>query len=715
MTMNQADFSQGKINTEHRAKQAYVYMRQSSPGQVIRHQESTDLQYQLANRAVELGWPRERVDVVDDDLGVSGTTATERPGFLRLLAHIGQGQVGIVVSMEASRLARNNADWYQLLDLCAVFGTLIADSEHVYDPAIYSDRLLLGLSGIMSEAELHQIKRRLQTGAWNKAARGELRLALPVGLLRLPTGEVILHPDQEIQARIRLVFEKFSELKIVKAVMRYFHQHDLLLPSRPLRGPAPHEIVWQPARSSQILAILKNPAYAGAYVYGKQTKGPTRRKAGHPHSGIIRRPIDQWPISIQDAYPAYISWETFLANQAQLAANQSHYKADKPGVPRQGQALLQGIVRCGRCGALMRLHYSGPHSEFPVYVCDYAQSEYGAARCQEVRGLGLDTEVERLILEALVPDQLVLALAALDELAHEYVSLKRQRELRLERLRYETERARRQYDAVEPENRLVARSLESALRALEKAQQEQGVWLNQHKLTLTAEDRQDILALGQNLPAVWTAASTTAADRKQIIRFVIREVIVDQKRAKGKVWFQINWQTGAITEHEYERRVRSYLEHAQWETIAQRVRNLHSQQKLDDEIADILNKEGLKTTKLLPFNSDAIWLIRKQLDLPAVIPVSTHPLRWPDGTYSVQGAALVLGVFPGTVYKWLKTGRLEGSQLRPGVPWKITLTPDKIASLKLYLQRVRRTRPRNADGSYGTIGETKSNGTGEDI
>jgi DNA invertase Pin-like site-specific DNA recombinase len=717
--MIQVDLSQDKINTEHRAKRAYVYVRQSSPGQVVRHQESTDLQYQLVGRAINLGWPRERIEVVDDDLGISGTTATERPGFLRLLANIGCGQVGLVVSMEASRLARNNADWYQLLDLCTVFGTLIADSERVYDPAIYTDRLLLGLSGIMSEAELHQIKRRMQMGAWNKAARGELRLALPVGLMRLRTGEVMLHPDEEIQARIRLVFEKFAELKIAKAVMRYFHQHGLLLPSRPLQGPAPHEVVWRSARSSQILAMLKNPAYAGAYVYGKQKKDPTRRTAGHPCSGTVHRSIDQWPVVIQDVYPAYISWETFVDNQAQLAANQTHYKADKPGVPRQGQALLQGIIRCGRCGALMRLHYSGPHSEFPVYVCNYAQSEYGALRCQEVRGLGLDAEVERLVLEALAPDQLALALAALDELANEFAALRRQRELHLERLRYEVERARRQYDAVEPENRLVARSLESVwegkLRALEKAQQDHHVWLSQQSLTLTPADRQDILALGQNLPAVWYAASTTAADRKQMIRFVIREIIVDQKRATGKVWFQINWQTGAMTEHEYERRVRSYAEHAQWEAVEQRVRELHGQQKLDDEIAEVLNAEGLRTTKQLLFNSDAIWFIRKQLGLPAVIPVSTHPLRWADGTYSVQGAAQVLGVFPGTVYKWLRTGRLEGYQLRPGVPWKITLTPDKMVALQQYLQQARHTCPRDANGCYGTIGETECYGTCEGI
>lgn len=702
--MFKIELSHDMISTEHRAKRAYVYLRQSSPGQVLRHPESTDLQYQLVDRAIELGWPRERIDVVDDDLGVSGTTVTERPGFQRLLADIGLGQVGLVLSIEASRLARNNRDWYQLLELCTVFGTLIADSERVYDPIMYTDRLLLGLSGIMSEAELHQMKRRMQAGAWNKAARGELQQALPVGLLRLRTGEVILHPDEEVQARIRLVFEKFADLKVAKAVMRYFQQHDLMLPSRPLQGPAPHEVVWHPARNSQILAILKNPAYAGAYVYGKQKKDPTRRKAGHPCSGTVHLPLDQWPVVIQNVYPAYITWETFLATQAQLASNQNHYEADKHGAPRQGQALLQGIIRCGRCGALMSLHYSGLHSEFPVYVCNYAQSEYGALRCQEVRGLGLDEQVEQLVLQALAPDQLALALAAVDELAQEYAALKRQRELHLERLQYEVERARRQYDAVEPENRLVARSLESTweekLRAFEKAQQDHQAWLSQQHLTLTPTDRQDILALGQDLPAIWYAPSTTSADRKQMLRFVIREVIVDQKRATGKVWFQINWQTGAVTEHWYDRRVLSYREHSQWALIEQRIRELHREHKLDDEIAQVLNTEGIRTTKQVLFNSEAVWHIRKRLGLPAVFPTGTHPLRWGDGTYSVEGAAQALGVFPGTVYKWLKTGRLEGYQLRKGTPWKITLTAEKVATMQEYLRQARDCRLRGPHGHY---------------
>ena len=528
-----------KITTEHLAKLAYIYVRQSSLEQVVRHRESTDLQYQLVERAVQLGWPRERVQVIDEDLGKSGASATERSGFQRLIAEVGLGRVGLVLSFDASRLARNNCDWYQLLELCSVFGALIADSERVYNPALYTDRLLLGLSGMMSEAELHQLKKRLHTGALNKAARGELRKPLPVGLVYLPHGEVALQPDEEIQARIRLVFAKFQELKVAKAVMRYLQGENLLLPSRPLRGPAPHEVLWQPVRSGMVLAILKNPAYAGAYVYGRQTNDPSRRKPGHPRSGIVRRPIDEWPIVIHNLYPAYITWETFLANQAQLAANQNRYREDRPGTPKKGQDLLQGILRCGRCGAQMRLRYSGDQGEFPVYECSYAQSEYGAPRCQEVRGLGLDAEVEHLVLEALAPDKIALALAALEALEEEYAALKRQRELHLERLRYEARRAERQYDAVEPENRLVARTLEKSweekLRALENAEQEYQIWVAQQRLELTATDRQVIIALGSDLPQVWRAPSTTAADRKQILRLLVKEVIVDQKRADGSL------------------------------------------------------------------------------------------------------------------------------------------------------------------------------------
>jgi DNA invertase Pin-like site-specific DNA recombinase len=383
--------------TQHRAKMAYVYIRQSSLMQVTRHAESTDLQYLLEDRAVALGWPRERVEIVDEDLGKSGAQAEPRFGFQRLLAEISLGRVGLVISFDASRLARNNRDWYQLLEVSSIFGTLIADGERLYDPRVYHDRLLLGLSGMMSEAELHHIKQRMHAGARHKAERGELWLALPVGLTREPSGEVIFTPDEEAQARIQFVFEKFRDLKSAAGVMRYLRCVGLPLPVRPLHGPAPHEILWQEARASTVRAILQNPAYAGTYVYGRKILDPTRQRPDHPGSGRIQQPLDQWEICLHDVYPAYISWAEFVANQAQLRANHQRYREDHHGVPHKGQALLQGIVRCGRCGALLHLRYSGPQGEYPVYECSNDQHQFGGKRCQEVRALALDAEARAVL------------------------------------------------------------------------------------------------------------------------------------------------------------------------------------------------------------------------------------------------------------------------------------------------------------------------------
>jgi DNA invertase Pin-like site-specific DNA recombinase len=691
------DVLPSKVATEHQAKLAYVYVRQSSLSQVTRHGESTDLQYRLVERAVQLGWPRERVKVIDKDLGKSGASAEQRSGFQYLIAEIALARVGLVVSWDASRLARNNSDWHQLLELCSHFGTLIADSESLHDPRLYHDRLLLGLSGMMSEAELHNLKMRLHAGEWHKAERGELRLPLPVGLTRLRGGEVVLTPDEEVQGRIHLVFAKFKEVRSARAVVRYFRREKLLLPSRPLRGPAPHEILWRPARTSAILSILKKPAYAGTYVYGRQTTDPARRKPGHPKTGRVTRPIDKWPIVIHNHYPAYITWEEFLANQAKLQANQNRYQEGKAGVPRKGQALLQGIAICGRCGARMRLRYSGPKGNFPVYECYYGSFERGGgSRCQELRALGLDTEIEQILLQALAPDKVALALAALEQLEQEYATLRRQRELRLERAQYEAERARRQYNAVEPENRLVARTLERAweekLRAVEQVEQEYQAWLQQHRLELTARDQEDILALGEDLPALWHAQTTTPADRKQIVRLLIKEVILDQGRERGKVWFQINWQTGATSEHWLIRHVQSYSEHAHLETLQKRISELAAGEKTDIEIAAILNKEGLQTARGFPFSNKVVWLLRRQWGVSAAHASSSDPLRWEDGTFTINGAAAEIGVIPATIHKWLKTGRIQGCQPAKGAPWRIPLTNEQITSLRRYVKRVRRSK-----------------------
>jgi DNA invertase Pin-like site-specific DNA recombinase len=685
--------------TDQRAKMAYVYIRQSSLMQVTRHAESTELQYSLVERAVQLGWPRERVEVIDEDLGKSGADAFARGGFQYLLAEISLARAGLVLSFDASRLARNNRDWYQLLEVCSIFGTLIADGERLYDPRLYHDRLLLGLTGMLSEAELHQLKQRMQAGARHKAERGELRQGLPVGLARGPAGEVILNPDEEVQARIRLVFEKFREIRSAGGVMRFLRAAHLPLPARPRVGPAPYEVVWQPARTSAILDILHNPAYAGAYVYGRKQLVPARRIPAHPCGGRILQPIDKWEICLHNRYPAYIAWDEFVANQAQLHANSLKYREEQPGVARKGQALLQGIVRCGRCGALFHLHYSGQQGEWPEYRCSADQSQFGGTDCQRVRALALDRQVEERFLEALRPDHLTLALAALAQLEQEEQAESKQWELRLERARYQAKRAERQYQAVEPENRLVARSLEKQweeqLRAVETVEKEYHAWKSSRFGSLTQADREAIVALGSDLPALWQAPTTTSAERKQMLRLVIREVIVDSKRADGQVWVQINWQTGAQEQFWYQRRVSSYAVFAGAQALEQRIRELNAAGLMDAQIAATLEREGYQTPGLVhPITSKIVCHLREKWKIPTVkLNRNEHnPAQWEDGSYSVEGAAAKLGVDQSTIFNWLKTGKLTGEHLARSMPWKIYITEEDVIRLHEWLRRARRSK-----------------------
>lgn len=684
------------VTTAHRAKLAFIYVRQSSVGQVRQHQESTELQYRLVDRALHLGWPRERVQVIDEDLGCSGASSDGRQGFQKLIAEIGLGHAGLVLSLDASRLARNNRDWYQLIELCGLFGVLIADGERLFDPAAYHDRLLLGLSGIMSEAELHQIKIRLHQGERQKAERGELRQPLPAGLAEDRGGMIVLNPDEEVQARLNLVFHLFRDLGSAHAVMRALQRAGLLVPVRPLRGPAPHAVVWQPADSSRVLNILKNPSYAGAYVYGRHFQDPGRRRAGVPRSGTVTRPPDAWPVCLLEAHPGYIGWEEFMANQKRLSDNINRYSAGHRGVPRKGMALLQGIAVCGRCGRRMGLGYSGPHGEYPVYRCGADKHQSGAPMCQEVRALAVDAEIERLVLEALTPDRVALAIAALSTLDEEARLLERQWALRRERARYEAERARRQYDAVEPENRLVARSLERAweerLRAIEQVETEYEHWCREQPLALSDAERTEILAVGANLSAVWHAQTTTAADRKRIVRLIIQEAILDQKQVPGRVLIRLVWQTGAVSEHDLRRTVHSYDCYAGIEGLEGRVRGLNAAGKMDGEIAETLNAEGFLSSRGTTFDHGLVFLLRKRWGIATVKinGAEANPVRWPDGSYSIQGAAKALGVTAQTILKWLKRGRLSGHQLAKGLPWQITLDEERIPDLRA---QVRRTTP----------------------
>lgn len=685
-----------RLTTAHRAKLAYIYVRQSSVNQVRQHQESTELQYRLVDRAIGLGWPHERVQVIDEDLGKSGAGGVDRHGFQKLIAEIGLGNAGLVVSLDASRLARNNRDWHQLLELCSVFGVLIADGERLYDPRAYHDRLLLGLSGIMSEAELHQIRMRLHQGERQKAARGELRLPLPAGLA-YDRGAIVLNPDEEVQARLNLVFAKFRELQSARGVMRYLCRNGLSLPVRPVLGPSPHEVVWREADSARVRNILQNPAYAGAYVYGRRQKDPSQCRPGSV-TGTVKVAIADWAVCLHAAHPGYIGWEEYMANQRRLADNVTRYGGGHAGVPRKGSALLQGIAICGRCGRRMSLRYTGPNGDYPVYCCRSDRDQQGGAPCQEVRALPVDTLVERVLLDALAPDQIAIALAAVEQVEEESRQLERQWTLRRERARYEAERARRQYDAVEPENRLVARSLERAweekLRAVEAVEQEHARWHSQEPLIIGAAERAALQALGENLPRIWHAGTTSPADRKRILRFIVREVVLDQKRAPGQVWLKIVWQTGAISEHRAQRRVRGYRDYVDYDRLWQRIMALNGAGKMDKEIAAILNREGFITARSGAFTGENVWLLRTRWGIPTVKinGVSANPMRWPDGSFSIQGMAAELGITPQTVFDYLARGLLAGHQLTKGQPWQIELSEHQISRLRARVRRTKRSK-----------------------
>jgi DNA invertase Pin-like site-specific DNA recombinase len=685
-----------RICAAHRAKIAYIYVRQSTIGQVRQHQESTEMQYRLAERAADLGWPRERIEIIDDDLGKSGASSVGRHGFQHLIAEIGLGKAGLVLSLDASRLARNNRDWHQLLELCSLFGVIIGDGERLYDAGDYHDRLLLGLTGIMSEAELHQIRVRLLQGGRQKAMRGELRLPLPAGLAYDAAGKVILNPDGEVQARLHMVFARFRVLQSASAVARELLQHRLMLPVRPVNGPAPHTVIWVPAADFRVRQILHQPCYAGAYVWGRWQQDPTRRRAGSESGARVQVAADQWPVCLRDAHPGYIGWEEFMANQKRLAENACRRSATSPGVPRQGGALLQGIAYCGRCGRRMALRYSGQQGEYPVYHCEEDWMRRRESHCQSLRATQIDDEVERVLLASLEPDQIAIAAAAVGQMEAELATLERQWALKLERARYEAERARRQYDAVEPENRLVARSLEHAwemaLRHCKEVEQAHEHWRREQPAPVSDADRAEVLRLAADLPRAWQAA--TVAERKQILRAVISKVVLHRQQEEVRVLIRIVWQTGANSEHTVRACVPSYRRYVGTEPLKQRVQELITQDKTDEEIAAALNAEHALSARGKPFKAANLFRLRRLWCIPTakINGKDANPARWSDGSYSVRGAAEVLGFTMERVFRWLHDGRLKGRQRAKSQPWQIDLSPDQIVQLKAQADHLSQSR-----------------------
>ena len=651
--------NEAKIQPRHLARQVYIYIRQSSLQQVAQNLESQDLQYQLAQRAQALGWREDQIVISDDDLGKSAVSATNRAGFQNLVAAVGLGQVGLVLVIDVSRLARNCSDWYRLLDLAALGDSLIGDAGAIYDPRDYNDRLLLGIKGTLAEAQWHVMRQRLSAARLNKARRGALVFRLPVGYDRTQDGQIVMTPDREVQGAIRLVFDLFAQLGSARAVLLALVRQKLELPRRVQSGPDRGAIVWGRARYIAVYQLLKHPAYAGAYAYGKHTR--VRLPAGQ----IVtqRRPVEQWEVLLQDAFPAYISWEQYMQNQAQLRENAQGANWNH-GAPRAGQALLQGLVICGRCGRRMRVRTGGRR---PAYACYQANRDYGAPRCQHFTAHHIDAAVTELFLEAIQPARLEVALAAMEQIETQRQTLAAQWQKRLERARYETDLARRRYERVDPDNRLVAGELEqqweTKLREWQQLEQEWRQAQQQALAPLRDVDRQRIRQLADDLPALWHAETTTNAERKRLLRCLIQDVTLDRFSQPGVSIIHVRWQTQTTTTFAVDRPPPGV-----WTPPRAlcRIRELAPQQP-DDQIAEILNAEGLRTGKGLCWTTSRVEKVRKRQGIPTGCPCHRRePGPRGDGLLSTTEAAQRLGVDASTVTLWFRAGILVGRQRKPG-------------------------------------------------
>jgi DNA invertase Pin-like site-specific DNA recombinase len=661
-----------KVKPSHTQRAAFVYIRQSSPSQVEYNRESTARQYALVEKACQLGWSQEQVTVIDEDLGLSGSGSAKRSGFARMTAEVALGHVGIVLGLEVSRLARNNADWYRLLDLCGMTDTLIGDSDGVYHPALFNDRLVLGLKGTMSEAELHILRARLDGGIRNKAARGELRRGLPVGFVwGEEDGEVRFHPDEAVVSAIRTVFSKFTELGSARKVWLWFRSEGLSFPTRATMNSA---IRWAVPTYTGIHNVLTNPVYAGAYTYGK-----IRHERYVDAQGVLRRrtrhlPMAEWPVLLHEHHPGYIDWATFQANQARIDSNVHPQPHQAGGAVREGSALLQGLARCGKCGRRLHTHYRGRNAQ-PGYHCSGKDLVQGrGVFCLNVGGVQIDQAVANAFLQALTPASVEATQRALQQLEEDRDAGLSQWRLAVERARYEAERAERQYRAVEPENRLVARSLETEwdkrLRDLAAAEAELRRREQQRPRALNQEEQNKIRCLGNDLSKVWKASTTTDRDRKELLRTLLEEVIVTVNRPERCAHLTLRWRGGTLTELDLS------LPHSQPRGLRTEEDTLSLLRRLavhysDDVIAGILNRQGRKTARGERFTAVHVGGLRRYRKIPRFQP-PTEPPRGELAT--IRRTAEILGINTSTVHRWLNDGFIAGEQITPGAPWRIRIT-----------------------------------------
>jgi len=688
-----------KIQAHHRQKMAYIYLRQSTMAQVYQHQESTQRQYALKDRALELGWRPDQIRVLDGDLGISGTQMNNRQDFQTVVADVSLDKVGAVFALEASRLSRSCSDWHRLLEICSLTGTLLVDADGCYDPADFNDQLLLGLKGTMSQAELHFLRGRLQGGKRNKAQRGELRFPLPVGFVYgEEPGSVLLDPDAEIQHAVRLVFSLFRQTGSAYRVVSHFRQHQLSFPRRAYGGVWNGKIIWGRLQHGRVLGLLRNPGYAGAYAFGRYRGIKSISTDGQIQTKIQRQPIASWLVLIQEHHPGYIRWDEYLEHQHMLEANQTNQpERCTSGAAREGRALLQGLLLCGHCGRRLSPRYTGNGGIHPVYECTRRQEDtHYSPDCIRLPADPIDQSVSKRILEILQPDQIQIALRAVQELERRSQAVDQQGRMRLERLEYQAQLAQRRYEEVDPSNRLVAATLEQrwneALQAQASAQEELNRHREQQGLALSEEQKNQLLALAKDLPQLWNSPSTCAQDRKRMLRLLLKDITVERQRENRKACLHLRWQGGAVEDLLIDIPLPAPDKVRYPPALVDRVRTLALTMS-DVQIMTLLNQEGHLSAKGKPFSLSILKQLRAGYAIPAFSPKLPEEL-------TVADIAHRFGVSPGVVYYWIERGHLAARKLGPGMPFWITLTPQAETLLRTWVANSNRIKGPQSPGPH---------------
>jgi DNA invertase Pin-like site-specific DNA recombinase len=682
-----------KVRPEHLEKLAIVYVRQSSPTQVLEHRESTARQYALAEQAIAFGWQRERVLIIDEDLGKSGRTAEGRSGFQRLITEVTLNHVGMVLGLEMSRLARSSKDWHAFFEMCAIFGTLIADADGVYEGKDPNDRLLLGLKGIMSEMELHLMRNRLERGRDHKAQRGELFFSVPLGYVMLPTGEVDFDPDEQARDVLRLLFDKFDELGTVYGLFHWLIRNDIKLPIRPQSGTKKGQLDWRRPTISTLTNVLGHPIYAGAYSFGRQSADPKRKLSSTNYRP--RLPMEQWKVLHKDRLPAYITWERYLQNRERIKQNRNQF--DCQGAPRSGVTLLAGLLICGTCGQRMRTLYHA-HGK-AQYACNHRLLTGEGPRCPGLAARAVDGLIAQQVLRALEPAAIELSMQVQADVEQERKRLEKHWQQRRQRARYDVELAERRYQAVDPENRLVASTLEKRweeLLAQEKQlQEEYDRFLRQTPVGLSAVERARITALTSDIPTLWNAPGTTNVDRKQIVRCLVERVTVNVRADSEVMGVTIHWAGGYESQHEITRPVRRYEHLRDLEPLLNRAAELRASGQTIRQIAEQLNVEGFHT----PMGRGRIKvpMVNRLLQLRGIVPNErAHDEMLGRHEWWLNDLADELKTTREKLQEWAKRGWVHGRKTPVQGCWILWADKDELRRLRKLIVKSRPGKNRHA-------------------